>query len=98
MIYISRVSDFARLQPLNVRSLLRTAPFQSNLKADPGRRSTPSLWAALDRRLVFAWNPSERRLLVRWECHQANILSFVPLAALCILLKQFLDGFWCRVL
>jgi len=33
----------------------------------------------------------QRRLLVRWkyQCHPADFLGFLQLAALCILLKQY---------
>ena len=41
----------------------------------------------------FAWMQWQRRLLVRWEYYSTNFLGFVQLAALCILLKQFLDRF-----
>jgi len=37
----------------------------------------------------FAWIQWQRRFLVRWEYYPTNFLSFVQLAALCILLKRF---------
>jgi len=38
---------------------------------------------------VFAWIQWQRRLLVRWEYYAKNFLSFVQLATIGILLKQF---------